>query len=136
MMRSAIVLAGSLVSTVSAAGAQIEVLVPPSSFHGVHGMDFDKDGSLYAADILGLTVHRVDIDKDTIVVMDAGARALLRINPESGRKEVLAADLPVGLQGPPPRQRSWLHNDAVIGADGTIYFNSDVESAIYRIPPR
>ena len=39
----------------------LETLVPPSPFHGAHGMDFDAEGTLYVGDILGMTVHKVDI---------------------------------------------------------------------------
>jgi sugar lactone lactonase YvrE len=37
------------------------VVVPGGPFHGVHGLAFGPDGALYAGDIMGLTVHRVDI---------------------------------------------------------------------------
>ena len=35
-------------------------LVAPGPFHGVHGLAFGPDGALYAADIFGSSIHRVD----------------------------------------------------------------------------
>lgn len=37
-----------------------EVVVPPGPFHGVHGLAFGSAGELYAGEILGMTVHRID----------------------------------------------------------------------------
>ncbi len=70
-----------------------------------------------------------------VVLIDAGARALLRVDPGSGRREILLTDLPIGLQGPPPMHRSWIHNDVAVGRDGAIYFSSDVQPTIYRLMP-
>ena len=68
-----------------------------------------------------------------LVVVDAGARSLVRIDPGTGRVEVLLRDLPLGLQGPPHRLPVWLHNDVVVGGDGTIYLSSDTETALYKV---
>lgn len=48
----------------------VAVLVPPGPFHGVHGSNFAPDGSLYAGDIMGMSVHRIDIatGKTSVVV--------------------------------------------------------------------
>jgi sugar lactone lactonase YvrE len=50
-----------------AAGAQpsseryeLDRLVPPSEFHGVHGLAFDANGVLYAGSVVGHSVYRVD----------------------------------------------------------------------------
>lgn len=91
-----------------AAEYELQTLVPPSAFHGVHGMDFDAQGMLYAGDIMGMSVHKIDVaTRATEVVV-----------------------------GPPPRQPTWLHNDVVVGTDGTIYLNSDTATAIYKVVPR
>lgn len=71
-----------------------------------------------------------------ILVVDAGAKSLIRIEPGTGRKEILITDLPLGLQGSPPMHASWLHNDVAVGADGTIYLSSDSETAIYKAVKR
>jgi sugar lactone lactonase YvrE len=41
--------------------AQLKRMVPPSAFHGVHGMRFDAKGQLYAASVIGQTIYKVDI---------------------------------------------------------------------------
>lgn len=38
------------------------MIVEPGPFHGVHGLAFGPDGALYAGDIMGSTIHRVDIE--------------------------------------------------------------------------
>ena len=44
------------------AGYEARTLIPPGPFHGVHGLDFGPDGALYAGDIMGSMIHRVDIE--------------------------------------------------------------------------
>ena len=39
----------------------VTVLVPPGPFHGIHGSTFARDGSLYAGDIMGMSVHCIDV---------------------------------------------------------------------------
>ena len=48
---------------VSAMGAEYEMktIIEPGPFHGVHGLAFGPDGALYAGDIMGSIIHRVDI---------------------------------------------------------------------------
>lgn len=92
------------------------------------------DHKIIASDLMqpeGITIDR----EGKILVIDAVARSLMRIDPDSGRKRILIDDLPLGLQGPPPRHPTWLHNDVVVGTDGTIYLNSDTVTAIYKIVP-
>lgn len=48
-------------SATAEAGYQARVLVPAGPFHGVHGLAFGPDGYLYAGDIMGSSVHRVDV---------------------------------------------------------------------------
>ena len=45
-----------------AAAYVTEILIPAGPFHGVHGLSFGPKGELYDGDIMGLTVHRVDIE--------------------------------------------------------------------------
>jgi sugar lactone lactonase YvrE len=71
--------------------------------------------------------------KGRILVIEARARSLARIDPTTGRKEILLTDLPLGLQGPPSMHETWLHNDVAVGSDGTIYLSSDTETALYRV---
>jgi sugar lactone lactonase YvrE len=39
---------------------QLDRLVPPSQFHGVHGLAFDKNDVLYAGSVVGHSIYRVD----------------------------------------------------------------------------
>jgi sugar lactone lactonase YvrE len=39
---------------------QLDRLVPPSQFHGVHGLAFDAQGVLYAGSVVGHSIYRVD----------------------------------------------------------------------------
>jgi sugar lactone lactonase YvrE len=39
---------------------QLDRLVPPSEFHGVHGLAFDAHGVLYAGSVVGHSIYRVD----------------------------------------------------------------------------
>ena len=41
-------------------GYQLDRLVPPSDFHGVHGLAFDAQGVLYAGSVVGHSIYRVD----------------------------------------------------------------------------
>jgi sugar lactone lactonase YvrE len=43
-------------------GYEARTIVPPGPFHGVHGLAFGPDGALYAGDIMGSMIHRVDIE--------------------------------------------------------------------------
>ncbi len=64
MKRWVILLAASLswaVVNAAESGYQAWVVVPGGPFHGVHGLAFGPDGALYAGDIMGSTLHRVDV---------------------------------------------------------------------------
>ncbi|MGH8241524.1 MAG: hypothetical protein ACREXP_31520, partial [Steroidobacteraceae bacterium] len=39
---------------------QLDRLVPPSDFHGVHGLAFDAQDVLYAGSVVGHSIYRVD----------------------------------------------------------------------------
>ncbi|MBX9944341.1 MAG: SMP-30/gluconolactonase/LRE family protein [Reyranella sp.] len=39
-----------------------QFLVPGSSFHGVHGLAFNKDDQLFAGSVVGQTIYRVQVD--------------------------------------------------------------------------
>jgi sugar lactone lactonase YvrE len=58
---AAAVPAVALAGPVVAPGYSLDVLVRPSLTHGVHGMKVGPDGALYAGDILGLTIWRIDL---------------------------------------------------------------------------
>ena len=45
----------------AAADYDVRRLVPPSYFHGVHGLRFDKNDNLYAASVIGESIYKIDI---------------------------------------------------------------------------
>jgi sugar lactone lactonase YvrE len=50
-----------LTATQVEAAYRARVLVAAGPFHGVHGLAFGPDGALYAGDIMGSTIHKVDV---------------------------------------------------------------------------
>ncbi len=70
-----------------------------------------------------------------IVVALVGARSLVAIDPASGAQEVVASDLPIGLPAPQGAPPSFVPTGVAAAADGTVYFTSDLESALYRVLP-
>ncbi len=70
-----------------------------------------------------------------LIVAEVGRKRLVRIDPRTGRLTVLASGLRIGLPesgGLPP---GYLPTGVAVGASGTIYLTSDVESALYRFVP-
>ena len=67
-----------------------------------------------------------------VVVLEVGAKQVTALDPKTGAKTVLAANLPVGLieRGGPGA------GGVAVGASGVVYVSSDVENAIYRLTPR
>jgi sugar lactone lactonase YvrE len=56
--------------TASAREYNQQFLVPGSSFHGVHGIAFNKDDQLFAGSVIGQSIYRVQVDTgevDTVV---------------------------------------------------------------------
>ncbi|HSP81996.1 MAG TPA: hypothetical protein VLQ93_25975 [Myxococcaceae bacterium] len=70
-----------------------------------------------------------------LIVAEVGRKRLVRIEPATGCSTVLASGLRIGLpesEGLPP---GYLPTGVAVGASGTIYLSSDVESALYRFVP-
>jgi sugar lactone lactonase YvrE len=65
----------------SAADYTVKRLVPPSNFHGVHGLRFDKDGNLYAASVIGQTIYKIDMKTKKVTTF---------IGPRDGMADDLA----------------------------------------------
>jgi streptogramin lyase len=67
-----------------------------------------------------------------IIVLEVAARQVTALDPKTGARKVLAANLPVGLiaRGGPSA------GGVAVGASGVVYVSSDVENAIYRLTPR
>ena len=62
-----------------------------------------------------------------IVVLDAGARQVVEIDPATNARTILAKDLPLGyLPGAP-------YGGIAIGGKGDVYLSADRDNAIYKI---
>jgi len=93
-----------------------QFLVPGSSFHGVHGIAFNKDDQLYAGSVIGQTLYHVQVDSgevdrviepptgmaDDIAFADDGTMAwtaflMGKVYVRKGNKTIEVAN---GLSGP------------------------------------
>ena len=71
-----------------------------------------------------------------LLVVEAGKRRLLEIDPVDGATRTLAGNLPVGLpalDGLPP---TGVFNDVVEAANGDLFFTADRDAGLYRLPRR
>lgn len=71
----------------------------------------------------------------SLIVAEVGRKRLLRIDPDTGRRSVIASDLRIGLpenDGLPP---GFMPTGVAVGASGTIYMSSDLDSALLRFVP-
>ncbi len=97
-MKTVGILIALTVSISAQAGELIlDVLVPGSPFHGVHGMDFDAAGTMYAGDIMGMTVHTVDIatgETAPLVGPPYGAADDVKVGPDG---TVVWTHIPSGI---------------------------------------
>lgn len=69
-----------------------------------------------------------------LLVVEAGAGRLSRIDLMSGTVTTLAEGLKLGLEGPPGMPESWQFNDLTYAADSrTVYIASDMTNQIYAV---
>ncbi|MFZ1946954.1 MAG: hypothetical protein WAW06_05360 [bacterium] len=66
----------------------------------------------------------------SLLVVEAEAGRLTRIDPRSGEVTTVWDGLAPCLQGDHP---TWIFNGVAVGASGTIYLTSDAANAVYRI---
>ena len=77
--------------------------------------------------------QRIAVARDgSLVIADASADRVLRLDPESGEARVIADGLPM----PIPDARNPSPVGLAIGADGSIYVTAAAENSIYRLRPR
>lgn len=86
---------------------EIEILVPGSYFHGIHGLTFDAQDNLYVGSVLGQAIYRVDTR--------TGA-----VNEHIGPPLGMADDLEFGPNGRLYWTSYLLGKVHCMGADGTI----------------
>ncbi len=68
-----------------------------------------------------------------LIVAEVGEKRIVAINPETGEKEIIANDLPIGFEGPDGAPALFIPTGVAIAANGDIYFSSDVDARIYRL---
>ena len=71
----------------------------------------------------------------TFVVAEAAAARLTEIDPASGAKRTIAADLPIGMPAPPGMPPPNGATGVDVASDGTIYFSANRNNGIYRVRP-
>ncbi|WP_224365588.1 Vgb family protein [Hyalangium versicolor] len=70
-----------------------------------------------------------------LIVAEVGRKRLVRIDPATGQSTVLASGLRIGLPESASLPPGYLPTGVAIGASGSIYLSSDIESALYRFVP-
>jgi sugar lactone lactonase YvrE len=68
-----------------------------------------------------------------LVVAEVGAKRIIQIDPKDGTVTEIAANLPIGLPAAPGGLPSNIPTGVGVGANGVIYFSSDIENAIYKV---
>jgi sugar lactone lactonase YvrE len=74
--------------TIVAPSYEVDVLVPGSYFHGIHGLTFDSQDNLYAGSVIGQTIYKI---------VTKGGK--VEISEYIGSPEGLADDLEFGPDG-------------------------------------
>ena len=70
-----------------------------------------------------------------LIVVETGAQRLVRIDPATGEKQLIASNLPVGIPPAPDTPPQWILNGVAIDLFGAIYVSCDVENQIIKIWP-
>lgn len=74
----------------------------------------------------------VDLD-GTLLVVEAGAGRLSRIDPDTGAISTVVSGLSAGLAAPAATPPSYFFSGVDVGPSGTIYFSNDATSRVYRL---
>jgi sugar lactone lactonase YvrE len=69
----------------------------------------------------------------SLLVVEAGAGRLSRIDMVTGEVSVVAQGLELGAEGPPGMPPTWAFNGVAVGPSGTIYVTGDKANVVYRI---
>ncbi|MEH6490983.1 Vgb family protein [Halopseudomonas sp.] len=70
------------------------------------------------------------------IVAEGATKRLLRIDPATGDKVVIASDLPIGLAPGPGMPPTGIPTGVAVATDGSIYFSSDIDNGLYRLSPQ
>jgi sugar lactone lactonase YvrE len=69
----------------------------------------------------------------SLLVVEAGAGRLSRINTRTGEVSTVAEGLKLGAEGIPGFPATWGFNGVAVGPSGTIYVTGDIGNVLYRI---
>jgi sugar lactone lactonase YvrE len=100
-----------------------------------------EDGALLASPVLvadnleGPEGLALDGFGDLLVV-EAKAGRISRIDLETGAIKPVAEDLAIGAEGPTVSPPTWAFNGVAVGKRGWIFATSDIDGGVYRIRPR
>ncbi|CAN7221787.1 hypothetical protein LJR230_000690 [Trinickia sp. LjRoot230] len=72
----------------------------------------------------------------TLVIAEAGAARLTELDPVSGLRRTVAAQLPIGLEASPGSPQPYVPTSVAVDADGTVYFPANRNNGIYRVRPK
>jgi YVTN family beta-propeller protein len=113
-----------------------EVFVSESASGTISAIGLEGGARRVVAEGLALP-EGIDLAPDgRLVVAEVGARRLVSVDPATGEVAELAGDLPIGLPGLEGAPPSYVTTGVAVAPDGAIYFTSDLENAIYRVPAR
>ena len=102
--------AGNITRVDAASGAKTVVA---KGLAAPEGIAFDKDGKL--------------------VVAEVGKKRIVSVDPAKGAVEEIASGLVFGDAGPPGLPPSFVATGVAVASDGSIYYGSAAEGALYRI---
>jgi sugar lactone lactonase YvrE len=121
---------------------------------GPVGLSFDGIG-LYVTESLAGRVTRVDLATGVkrviasglrlpegvcrasdrlLMVAEVGAKRVVSVDTSTGFVTPILDNLPIGLPAAAGMPPSYMPTGIAIGGDASIYFSSDINNAIYRIP--
>jgi sugar lactone lactonase YvrE len=68
-----------------------------------------------------------------LVVAEVCAKRIVELDPQTGKLNEIAGNLPIGLVGAPGGLPTNIPTGVWVGATGTIYFSSNIENATYKV---
>ena len=98
------------------------------------GADY-KTTKVVAEGLAGPTQMALGRD-GALVVTEAAAARLTEIDPASGTRRTIAANLPIGLPAGPGMPPPYVVTGVAVGADGTVYVSANKNNAVYRLRPQ
>jgi sugar lactone lactonase YvrE len=77
------------------------------------------------------------VDRDgSLLVVEVGAKRLIRVDPATGQTSTVADGLAVGLPAVPgPPIPEWTFSGVAVSPSGAIYVTGDADNVLYRIRP-